>query len=89
MTIEHQISLCSYHYQKWKKMALEAKSLEDAKKFFEKALFWLELQACYIALWSVEKTASSPRVKERILDAKLKLSKKLADYANKVLKELT
>ncbi len=89
MTIETQIRLCSYHYQKWKKMALEAKNLEDAKRFFEKAFFWLELQACYIALWSVEKTASNPKIKEKILDAKLRLSKKLAEYANKVLKELS
>lgn len=89
MDLGQQIELCSYYYQKWKKLALASTSLKDAKKFLKKACFWLELQSAYLALWSIEQLKGrDPRVKEKLLKAKANLAKKLADYAEEVLKEL-
>ena len=85
----HQLEMCSYHYQKWKSSALSAETVEEAKNCFEKAFFWLEMQTAYIVLWNIEKAkGNSPEMKEKIIDAKLNMSKKLADYAKKILDEI-
>lgn len=88
MPIEQQISLCSKQYNKWKQLALASQSLSEVKRCLEKALFWLELQTAFVALWSVERArGSNPVVKRRLITAKTNLSKKLADYADKIIKE--
>jgi hypothetical protein len=89
MKIENQIKLCSENYQKWKSLALSAHSIEQAKKFLEKAFFWLELQTAFITLFSIEQArGSDPEVKQKLITAKANLSKKLTDYAQKILDEI-
>ncbi len=89
MDLRQQIELCSHYYQKWKNLALASNNLKDAKKFLKKACFWLELQSAYLALWSIEQLkGKDPRVKKKLMVAKANLAKKLADYAEEVLKEL-
>lgn len=89
MPIETQIALCSKQYSRWKKLALDGQSLGDVKTCLEKAMFWLELQTAFVALWSVEQArGNDPTVKNNLIIAKTNLSKKLADYAEKTLEEI-
>lgn len=89
MPIETQLALCSKQYNRWKKLALASKNLEDIKVCLEKAMFWLELQTAFVALWSIEQArGEDPTVKRNLITAKTNLSKKLADYADKTLDEL-
>jgi hypothetical protein len=89
MEIEDQISLCSQYYQRWKSLALSSRNLNDAKRFLEKAFFWLELQSAFITLFAAEQSkGKDPNFKKKILLAKVKLSKKLAEYAENVLNEI-
>jgi hypothetical protein len=89
MTIEKQIQTCSDQYKRWKELALGADSIAEVKRCLEKALFWMELQTAFVALWSVETSSGSdPSVRRRLVVAKSNLSKKLADYAEQTLKEM-
>jgi hypothetical protein len=55
----------------------------------EKAFFWLELQAAFVALFAIEQTkGKEPKVKRQLVIAKTNLSKRLADYASEILNEL-
>ena len=87
MSLETQIKLCSNHYRRWKSLALSSKTLEESRKCFERAFFWLELQTVFIALWSIEKLKTDPESKLRIMSAKANLSKRLTDYAEQILNE--
>ena len=90
MSFEDQLEICSFHYSKWKNAALAADSKEDVRKNLEKAFFWLELQTAFIALDSVEKAqGKDPKVKNKLLIAKATLSKKLADYANEIMNQMS
>jgi len=81
--------MCTEHYQKWKEQALKAKTIEEGRKSLEKAFFWLELQTAFLSLWSLEQAkGNDPVVKKRLIDAKTRLTKKLADYASETLNEL-
>jgi hypothetical protein len=89
MTIQKQIETCSEQYKRWKVLALDAESIAEVKRCLEKAMFWMELQTAFVALWSVETSSGSdPRVKHKLMLAKSNLSRKLADYAEKTLKEI-
>ena len=89
MKLEYQISLCSQNYQKWKSLALSANSLEQAKQFLEKAFFWLELQTAFVTLFTIEQArGNDPNTKQKLIVAKTNLSKKLLDYAEKILDEI-
>lgn len=89
MNVEDEMELCSQHYKKWKSMALSANNPEEAKKYLDRAFFWLELQTAYIVLFSLEQLKSRDKsVNKRIIEAKAHLTKKLADYADEVMKEL-
>ena len=89
MNLQHQIATCSYHYQKWKSLALQTFDPKESKKCMEKAFFWLELQAAFVALFAIEQTKGKDlRVKRQLLIAKTNLSKRLADYASEILNEL-
>lgn len=89
MAIGNQIATCSEQYSRWKRMALDAKTLTAVKECLDKALFWLELQTAFVALWSVEQTrGKDPTVKRKLIFAKANLSKRLADYAQKTLEEI-
>lgn len=89
MDIKDEISLCSENYEKWKALALSAENKEESKRFLEKAFFWLELQSAFITLFAAEQTkGKDPVFKKKLLLAKAKLSKKLAEYAESVLNEI-
>jgi len=89
MPIETQIATCSEQYSRWKRLALDAQSLSEVKECLNKALFWLELQTAFVALWNIEQTRwQDPAVKRQLIIAKTNLSKRLADYAQKTLEEI-
>jgi hypothetical protein len=55
----------------------------------EKAMFWMELQSAFVALWGIENTrGDDPEIKRKLITAKSNLSKRLADYAEEVLDEI-
>jgi hypothetical protein len=89
MDIKEEISLCSQNYEKWKSLALSAQNKEESKKFLEKAFFWLELQSAFITLFAAEQSkGNDPLFKKKIMFAKARLSKKLAEYAERILNEI-
>lgn len=89
MNLQNQIATCSYHYQKWKNLALATVDPKEANRCMKKAFFWLELQSAFITLFAVEQTkGKDTKVKRQLLIAKTNLSKRLADYASEILNEL-
>jgi len=89
MNLQHQINTCSFHYQKWKDLALATVDPKEANRCMKKAFFWLELQSAFITLFAIEQTkGNDPKVKKQFITAKTNLSKRLADYANEILNEL-
>ena len=89
MKLQHQIDLCSHHYQKWKSLAFSTNDLEESKKCLERAFFWHELQTAFITLFAIEKlNENDPKTELKIISAKANLSKKLAEYAKEILNEL-
>jgi len=89
MNLQHQMSLCSHHYEKWKNLAFSTNDSEESKKCLERAFFWLELQSAFITLFAVEKlNENDPKAEFKIISAKTNLSKKLAEYAKEILNEL-
>lgn len=89
MPIDTQLSTCAEQYSRWKKLALDARTLPEMKECLNKALFWLELHTAFVALWSIEQTRGrDPTVKRHLITAKANLSKKLTEYAQKSLDEL-
>jgi hypothetical protein len=89
MNLQNQITTCSYHYQKWKNLALSAVNSKEANACMKKAFFWLELQSAFLALFAVEQTkGGDPKIKRQLVIAKTNLSKRLADYASEILNEL-
>ena len=88
LSIQDQIAICNENYLRWKNEAL-ASSGRKAKKAMEKAFFWLEVQTAFTILHAIEKT--SPKDEEtvkQLIKAKVKLSKRLSEYAEEILKEL-
>jgi len=88
MDAKEQLAICKENYLRWKNKALSSTGLE-ARKAMEKAFFWLEVQAAFIALYSIEQTR--PRDEETIrqlIKAKAKLVKRLTEYAEATLREL-
>ncbi len=89
MAVQDQIATCSRQYARWKELALKAQTMPELKMYLKKAMFWMELQSAFVALWSVEQIkGNDPEVKRKLIIAKSNLSKKLADYAQKVLSEI-
>jgi hypothetical protein len=88
MSINRQLELCSRQYKQWKTFALDAKDLGEVKQCLGKALFWLELQSAFLALWSVEQVrGKDPKARNMLIKARANLSKRLADYAKQTLNE--
>lgn len=86
--LREQVETCAVQARKWKETALSAASSEQTKAM-EKAFFWLELQSAFTFLWAVEQTQGrNPAVKKKLIFAKANLTRKLADYADKICKEL-
>ena len=89
VAIQEQLSTCSKQYRRWKDLALKAKTMQELKICLKKAMFWMELQTAFMALWSVEQTrGDDPEVKQNLITAKSNLSRRLADYAQEVLDEI-
>jgi hypothetical protein len=81
--------MCSQRYQKWKDFALSAGSIEESKRYLQKAFFWLELQTAFVTLFVIEKTkGNDPDIKKKLFTAKVNLSKRLTEYVEEVIKEL-
>lgn len=89
MVIKDQIATCSRQYARWKELALDAQTMPELKMCLKKAIFWMELQTAFVALWSVEQArGNDPQVKRKLILAKSNLSKRLANYAQEVLDEI-
>ena len=89
MPIETQIDTCNEHYQMWKDKALFTNDIHEAKKAVERAFFWMELRSAFLFLLSVEKTkGNDSEVKNKLIQAKVNLSKKLSEYARELLNEI-
>lgn len=83
-----QIETCAQYARKWKDISSSSSGLEEQKRAAERSYFWLELQAAFTFLWAVEQTqGKDSEVKKRLIVAKTNLTKKLADYADKIWKE--
>ncbi|MFH8080742.1 MAG: hypothetical protein QXO84_02575 [Candidatus Aenigmatarchaeota archaeon] len=83
------IETCSQHYFTWKEEALLAKDPEKAKRYMEKAFFWIELQSNLLILWTIEKTmGNDPFVKKKIEEAQININKKIVDYASSILNDI-
>lgn len=88
-SVNRQLDLCGRQYKQWKVLALGAKDMPEVKRCLDKALFWMELQSAFLALWSVEQAkGQEPSMRENLIKARANLSKKLADYAKETLNEL-
>ena len=86
MTIETQIATCDEGYQRWKDKAISSTDIGQARKAIERAFFWMELRSAFMFLHMVEKTnGNDSGVKQKLIHAKLNLSRKLTEY----MKELT
>ncbi|MEM5829607.1 MAG: hypothetical protein QW040_02815 [Candidatus Aenigmatarchaeota archaeon] len=89
MDFKEEISMCVENYEKWKALALSTPKKDESKKFLEKAFFWLELHSAFITLFAAEQIkGGDPLFKRKLLLAKARLSKKLVEYAEKVLNEI-
>jgi len=89
MSIETQIATCSEHYQMWKDKALFTNDIYEVRKAVERAFFWVELRSAFLFLLAVEKTkGNDSEVKNKLIQAKINLSKKLSEYAREMLNEI-
>ena len=89
MSIETQIATCSEHYQMWKDKALFTNDIYGARKAVERAFFWMELRSAFLFLLTVEKTnGNDSETKEKLIKAKINLSRKLSEYAKELLSEI-
>lgn len=88
MSVETQIATCSEHYQIWKDKALFTNDIYTAKKSLERAFFWMELRSAFLFLRAIEQTRTDEETKQKLIRAKLNLSKKLTEYLKERLKEV-
>ena len=89
MSMETQITTCNEHYQMWKDKALFTNDISEARKAVERAFFWMELRSAFLFLMAVEKTnGNDSETKEKLIKAKINLSRKLSEYAQELLNEL-
>ena len=83
-----KLQICSENYKKWKNVALNASDLREVRKAASRAFFWLELHSAFLFLDLVEKTKKNDEnLQLKVLKAKSIICKKLADYAEKLLKD--
>jgi len=89
MSVSNQIDTCNEHYDMWKNKALFSSDIYQARKAMERAFFWIELRSAFIFLHVVEQTNGNDKeTKEKLIKAKINLSKKLTEYLNERLKEI-
>ncbi|MBI2542585.1 MAG: hypothetical protein HYW24_00135 [Candidatus Aenigmarchaeota archaeon] len=89
MTIVTQIDTCGKNYQMWKDRALFTNDISQARKALERAFFWLELKSAFVFLHTIEQTkGNDPETKQKLIRAKINLSKKLNEYSKEILREI-
>ena len=89
MSMETQIATCREHYQMWKDKALSTNDVHGARKAVERAFFWMELRSAFLFLLSIEKTKGDDNeTKQKLIQAKINLSKKLTEYLKERLGEI-
>ena len=89
MSVSNQIDTCNEHYDMWKNKALFTTDLYEARKAMDKAFFWMELRSAFIFLHMVEQTNGNDKeTKQKLIKAKINLSKKLTEYMKDTLNEL-
>lgn len=85
----NELEFCTEKYKKWKEIALNSVSLEEAKKAAEKAFFWLELYSAYLAVLTMENFGKNDlKSKNKIFLARIKICKKLNEYSKQMIEEL-
>jgi hypothetical protein len=90
MGVKDQMATCSRQYSKWKELALDAETIPELKMCLRKAMFWMELHTAFMALWSIEQVRGDDSdTKKKLIIAKSNLSKRLADYAENILDEIS
>lgn len=89
MSIETQIATCTEHYQMWKDKALFTNDIYEAKKAVERAFFWMELRSAFLFLLAVEKTkGNDSETRNKLIRAKINLSKKLTEHLREMINEI-
>lgn len=78
MDLEKVFEISMENYITWKKCAEEEKDLAKKTKYYKKALFWLET---FLIAKEIERTDDN-KIKEA-------LAKKLSNYLEEVLKDLS
>lgn len=87
MSLETQIGTCNERYSAWKNKAMFTNDIREAKKAVERAFFWMELRSALLFLMSVENSGKDNAAsKEKILRAKMNLSRKLSEHTKELLK---
>lgn len=87
MSVESQIATCDDRYQTWKNKALFTNDIYEARKAVERAFFWMELRSAFLFLLSVEQAkGNDEETKDKLLKAKINLSKKLSLYTRELLR---
>ncbi len=87
MSTETQIATCNENYQMWREKALAENDLQNVKKATERAFFWLELRSALMFLNTVERTSNDTETRQKLLKAKINLSRKLTDQLREILDE--
>lgn len=52
MDLQRNISMCTRHHAKWKRVASFAKTKEERERCLERAKFWLQRQDELVSIWS-------------------------------------
>ncbi len=87
--LQDQIETCLQNYKRWKEKSLSSADVSETRRAASKAFFWSEMGSAFIILSAIEKSnAKNPELKRKIIVAKANLSKKLADYAERILSEI-
>ncbi len=89
MDLAEKIAICEENFKRWREAALKAKDMNEARRFMEKAFFWLKLQTAFITLFSLESFAKGDEdLARKILIAKVNLIKKMVDYTKNLIDEM-
>ncbi len=88
MTIETQLATCNDGIQRWKEKALLSNDVNEVKKAMERAFFWMELRSAFIFLHTIEQSMENKETREKIIRAKINLSRKLSEHAKELLSQI-
>ena len=86
--LQKQISMCARHHAKWKRAADFTASKAQKKKYLERAVFWLEMQADLVSLWNLEQNRNNLDSKRKTIQTKSNMSARLANYGKNIADDL-